>query len=303
MRKPILPFLCLIVCLAILRPFCVYGAAPLDPGADASLTLRYEKDGKAFPDLQVRLYRVAEAFPDGTFELVAPFSSYRVNIHGITMQEQWKSAAVTLSAYITANSLTPDREGQTDAQGIAHFTDLPTGLYLVREVVAEDSQGTYLFNQFLIYLPTPQSDGTYQYDMEAKPKCTSFIPKTQYTVTKLWQDGGYQADRPKEVTVEIYQDGVLYQTQILSPDNNWTYSWYVSGEDPGQWTVAERSVPDSYTVTIQQTGGTFSIINTRQAQPETPQTGDSFAPLPWILAMCISGILLLMLGLYNRRRK
>lgn len=304
MRKRILPLLFLAVFgFLMLCPVCVYAATPLDPNAEASLTLHYQKDDKAFPDLQVGIYRVAEAFPDGTFELVAPFSSYPVNIYGITQQEQWNNVASTLSAYITANQVSPDRVGQTDANGITQFSGLKTGLYLVQEVVAENSAGTYVFNRFMVYLPTPQPDGAYDYTVEAKPKCTKFVPKTQYTVTKLWQDGGNEDSRPQEVTVDIYKDGVLQETQILSTSNNWSYTWNVSGEEHGKWTVTERAVADPYKVTIQQNGSAFSIINTCQPKPQAPPTGESFTPLPWILAMCISGIMLLIVGLYSRRNK
>ena len=60
---------------------------------------------------------------------------------------------------------------------------------------------------------------------------------------------------------------------------------------------------EPYKVTVQQNGSSFSIINTFRNQPEPPQTGDAFTPLPWILLMCLSGVMLLLLGLYGRRRK
>ena len=305
MKKKLLPLVALVLlCLTVLWPFAVGGTTPLDPDAPASLTLHYQKDGTVFPELQVSIYRVAQAFPDGSYELIDPFASYHINIHGITMQEQWNTVAQTICAYIVADQVAPDREGLTDANGTVSFTDLETGLYFVREVVADNSGGTYIFNQFMVYLPTPQQDGSFSYDVEARPKCTAFIPKTQYTVTKLWQDEGSQNARPEEVTVDIYHDGILHDTQILSAQNNWTYTWYVTGEDTGKWTVAERTVPDGYTVTVQQNGGVFTVINTSGSEPGTPPpTGDTFSPLPWILGLCASGIALLILGIYSRRRR
>ena len=303
MKKRILPLILLLfVCFAVLRPLSAQAVTPLDPGAEASLTLRYQKEGTAFADLQIGIYRVAEAFSDGSFQLIEPFASYPINIHGITMQEQWNHVAQTLSAYIVSDQITPDYEMTTDENGTVCFSDVDTGLYFVREVVAEHTSGTYVFNQFMVYVPTPQLDGTYIYAVEANPKCSNFVPKNQYSVTKLWQDGGNQDFRPKEVTVDIYKDGVLYETQILNADNNWTYTWNVSGEDHGKWTVVERSVPDSYKVTIQSNGSNFSIINTCQTPPDIPETGDSASPMLWILLMCFSGIMLVILGVYSRRR-
>lgn len=303
MRKRIAPLVFLAVfCLLLLRPVCAY-AASADPNQEASLTLTYQKEGQTFSDLPIGIYRVAEALPDGSYELIAPFASYPVNIHGITKQEQWHTVAQTLNAYIVANQVKPDAEAQTDETGTVRFTGLKTGLYFVQEAVAEHTGGTYVFNRFLVYLPTPLSDDAFDYDVQANPKCTDFIPKTQYTVTKLWQDAGKQHLRPKEVMVDIYQDGILQETQVLSAANNWSYTWYVSEADRGQWTVVERDVPDEYKVTIRQNGSTFSIINSCPTQPDPPKTGDTFSPVPLVLIMCFCGLLLLILGLYGRRRQ
>ena len=103
--------------------------------------------------------------------------------------------------------------------------------------------------------------------------------------------------------MKIYRDGVLQETQVLSAANNWTYTWAVSGEDTGDWTVVEADVPSIYKVKIQESGGVFSIVNTYTDTPDPPKTGDSFVPLPWILAMCFSGMALVILGIYGRRRK
>ena len=78
----------------------------------------------------------------------------------------------------------------------------------------------------------------------------------------------------------------------------------MTGEDPGVWSVAERDVPDGYKVVVRQNGAVFSIVNSCGNKPVVPpETGDTFAPLPWIVAMCLSGIMLLILGCYGRRRQ
>jgi len=306
MRKQITLLICSVaLCMAMLYPLNAQ-AVPLDPTADASLTVHYQKEGQAFGGLSISIYRIAEAFPDGTFERIAPFSSCPVSIHGITAQEQWKHTAVTLHAYIVANQLMPYREAVTNHAGTAVFEQLETGLYLVSEVVADTNRGTYVFDQFMVYLPTPQQDGSFAYDIEAKPKCADYIAKTEYRVTKLWQDTGKQADRPEEITVDIYKDGKLWETQTLGADNNWSYVWHVSGDEQSSWIVAERAAPDAYTVTVQQNGSNFSIINAHKSitdNPTPPQTGDSSNITLYIMVMCISGIMLIVLGIYSRRHK
>lgn len=302
MKKRLLPILlACILCLTALCPVAL--ADTLDPNADASLTLHYQKEGLGFENLDIGIYRIAQANRNGSFRVLAPYDSYPINIQGIKTQEKWNRVAQTLWSYIVADQRKPDREGKTDANGTVRFENLDTGLYFVREVVVDHDTGTYIFNQFMVYVPTPQTDGTYTYHVEARPKCISFVPKTHYSVTKLWQDTGYQYARPQSVSVEIYKDGVLQETQMLTQDNNWTYAWTVTGDQPGNWTVVEKDVPDIYKVTVQENNGAFSIINTYSVPPDIPQTGDSFSPLLWILLLCLSGAGLMVLGVYSWRRK
>lgn len=289
--------------LALVCPLSAQAATALDTNAEASLTLHYQKGGTGYAGLKIGIYRVAEAKANGSFSLVEPFASWPIDIQGITRQSQWQYIAQTLNAYIVADGISPDREMRTDDAGTVCFTDLDTGLYFVREARAESDSGAYIFNQFLVYVPTPQPDGSYVYDVEANPKCTRFIPKQLYSVTKLWKDGGKQSLRTKSVRIDIFKDGVLYTSQTLSRDNGWLYSWYVAGDDDGKWTVAERSVPDGYTVSIRQNGSHFTVINTRKTSPGGPTTGDSPAPLLWIVLMGLSGVVLVALGVSARRRK
>lgn len=331
MRKCILILICLCLLGCSCLPLPTAAKVPLEEDRETSLTLYYTQDGEGFANLEISVYRVARAFSNGDFQLILPYSSYPIDIYHVSSQKEWKDIATTLSAYIAANGDTADAVVKTDDQGTAVFTGLETGLYYISGVTVEKDSGTYVFDPFMIYLPTPQSDGTYDYDMEAKPKCGQFVPKTEYSVTKLWKDNGSDS-RPTSVTVEIRKDGVLQQTQVLSNENNWSYRWTASEADTGKWTVNEVVVSEGYTVSLSQQEGKFILINTAStpgeedpeeteptetdptettsAKPkptvkpsEPPKTGDSFALIPWTMAMCISGFLLLILGIYTRRRR
>lgn len=303
MRRQLIFRICLLVlCCLLFRPLQT-SAAPLEPDRECSLTLSYAMDGQGFSGVEIRIYRVAQAFPDGSYQLMAPFASYPVNIYGITSQKEWKDTATTLTAYIAANQDQPYRTAETNESGAAAFTGLETGLYLVSGAVVENDSGTYIFDDFMVYLPTPQEDGTFAYDVEAKPKCASFVPKTEYKILKLWKDAGNSGARPKSVTIDILKDGVLQETVLLSTENNWSYTWKVSADDRGKWSVVEQNVPDSYKVTVSESAGTFTVTNTREADPGTPpKTGDSFAFWPWVMSFCLSGSLLVLLGFYQKRK-
>lgn len=299
MRKNRIWVLCLLMLWSLLQPVEASALTPLEPEKPCSLTLHYRQEGVGFADIPVRIYRVAEAFPDGTFELISPYSGYPVNIHGITSQTEWQTVATTLTAYIAADQVTPDDTATTDDSGTAVLTGLKTGLYLVSGAVAENENGTYVFRDFMVYLPTPAEEG-FDYDVEALPKCGAFTPATDYRVVKLWKDAGNSRNRPASVEVELREDGILRETVTLSRENDWTYEW----SDPdgrGIWTVAEKNVPAGYRVSISTGGAAFTITNTYPCAPDMPDTGDTSPLWLYIVIMCFSGFMLMILGTVGLR--
>lgn len=296
--------ICIICLLAV---FCLAlpleaAAQELEPDRSCSLQLDYSLEGVAFADLEIAIYRVAEAFPDGTFTLITPYDSFPVNIHGITSQTEWQTVASTLVAYITAEQVAPAATAITDAQGMAKWESLETGLYLVRGVIARNETGTYRFNDFMIYLPTPAGDGSFLYDLQAKPKCSSFTPAIEYRVVKLWKDLGLEEGRPNSVIVDIYKDGAFYLTVELNESNQWHYVW--SDYDGAQWHVVERDVPEGYQVTITTHETTFTITNHNPSPPPPPpSTGELFQILPLAMGLCLSGFVLVLLWLRGNKHE
>jgi len=303
MRKQIRIWLCLAVLLCVFsQSISASALTALDVERPCSLTLNYTKDGTAFPGLDILIFRVAECHADGTFDLTGAFADYPVNIHGITTQKQWQDAAQTLASYATADGVDPTAMMVTDAAGAAKFEDLQTGLYLVLDVEAETQEGTFWFGQSLVLLPRPDEGGEYEYDLEARPKPSALTPWGEYTVVKLWKDAGQTGKRPASVTVDILKDGVLQESVVLSPDNNWSYTWKTDGTG-GRWSVVETNVPEDYSVSITADGNVFHITNTLPATPPPPETGDYTPIWPMVLAMSISGCMLLILGIWQKRKQ
>ena len=186
----------LLLVLTLLQPASVLAAETIDVNRGCSMELQYSKEGNSFPGLSIRIYRVAEMDQYGYHDLLPPFDTMPVRIEGIQSQKEWRDAAETMLSYIVADQITPDHIAATDSRGIVTFSNLETGLYLIQGVVAENSTGVYQFEDFFMFLPTYQSDGSQIYDMVAKPKCTSFQPKYEYQVTKLWKDQGIKNQLP-----------------------------------------------------------------------------------------------------------
>lgn len=304
MRKTLFHAIIFLLLVSItLQPLTVSGAEAL-----CSLQLDYSKEGRGFSGLEIKLFRIADIYDDGTYALTAPFDTLPVKIHGISTQKEWRNAAETLSAYAVSAQMTPSYSAVTDESGQVRFSDLHTGIYLVMGVTAETSEGTYQFENFCIFLPTPLDDGTLNYDVHAKPKSTHTPPaeepkELKYQVVKLWKDTGIRILRPKNVTVDILKNGQIQETIVLNSDNNWSYSW-TAPEDDAIWTVVEKDVPDAYTVVITSSGTAFTITNSRPAPTvDPPKTGDTFAFRPYLTTMAVSGILLLLLGTLYKKGK
>ena len=292
----------LLICFQMVSLEC--NAAIIDPTHTCSLTLSYSRGESVFADLTIDIYRVAKLCDDGEYELLEPFSTYPIKIHGITSQQEWQDTAQTIKNYVTANQVEPYQTQMTDEQGLASFVGLETGLYMVKGTTAQDSKGHVVFHDFMVYLPTP-IENDYDYDVEAKPKYTEYTQPERYTVVKLWKDSQALKQRPESILVDILKDGEVQERVILSSENDWSYSWEVSDKE-GVWSVIERDVPEGYQVSITKDKTVFVITNSTPDEPEIPTTGDTSPLLLYVIILCISGfamILLVALRLKEGRNK
>ena len=91
---------------------------------------------------------------------------------------------------------------------------------------------------------------------------------TQINVIKVWNDtNNNDAQRPNEVTIQLYADGVKYGSAVkLNQENNWRYSFdnltkYNNGKLIN-YTVDEVDTPQNYTKQITKNTNTYTITNT-----------------------------------------
>lgn len=276
MMKRIICMLCmLMICCGMIPMEC--DAAMIDPNQPCSLTLSYTRNGNGFSDLNIDIYRVAEFSENGKYKLLEPFSNYPIRIHGITSQKEWQDTAQTVKNYVVANHIEPYRSQKTDDNGQVYFAGLETGLYMVKGVAVKNEGEVVIFQDFMIYLPTP-AENDYDYDVEAKPKYMSYtqpdIPSEKYTVVKLWKDTADSSMRPKSVYVDILKNGIVQKTVVLNSANNWSYSWDVLN-DARNWSVMEKNVPNGYQVSITNNNTIFTIINSKSpVDPDDPVIPD-----------------------------
>ena len=299
--KKIICLICAFILISGALIPAVY-AVPIDPAAPSSLTVQYSYEGKVYPGLEIKTYRIASVAPDGSIDLTGDFANYPVNIHGITSQAEWKQIAYTLAAYIEADALAPTAIGTTNSSGTVTFADILPGMYLTLAVRVEDEKAVILFENFLTMIPTVNENGALDYNVAAYPKREAYTPtekKIEYKIVKLWRDEG--KERPDTVEIEILKNGAHESTQLLSAENNWTYTWEAP-DDGAVWNAVERNIGDGYTVTLEKNGNSFVIINTLKTDdPDAPQTGDTLSLWHVALPMSLAGGVILILAAWRRR--
>lgn len=338
-RMGIIGFLFL-VCLCLL-PCSAHAvstadaAEPISVESECSLTVSYVYNGTAFSGVPVKLYHIAEVSADFQYTLTAPFRSSGLDLNGLQTVGEWNVIRSTLESHILANHIEADFSVVTDLNGQVRFESLEPGLYLaIADEVVQDGLHC-IFNPALVALPGLGTNGIWQYQITVTAKGEVLPPiepdeTIQLKVLKLWKGENNRTERPQSIEVEIFRDGVSYQTVTLSENNHWSYAW--TTEDIGaDWMVVERNIPLGYTVTIEEHSTSFILTNTwlpdrppsEEPPPEdppsenpspeewppkdypsadAPKTGDTPHVLVYTVLMYVSGTALILLGITGKRK-
>ena len=288
----------LLFCVMLLQQ-TVFAA---DPEQTGSIRLNYS----AVDNAEFKVYRAGEITDNWEFVLTGAFQDIPADLNDLDT-EAMTELSETLAAYAAADGIEPDYSGRTDENGQVVFEGLTKGLYLIiGESVIWDGM-RYDPVPFLLTVPSQDAEGAWNYQTEADVKYETSVPEkeeTEYKVVKYWVGDGSGNARPVQITVDILKDGVLFDTQTLTAENNWTYSW--TAEDDGSvWQVVEREIPDHYTVKVEKNKTMFLLTNTYAGDTpeEVPKTGDSSVPLLPVTLLSLSGMVLILAGLAVRGRR
>ena len=288
----------LLFCVMLLQQ-TVFAA---DPEQTGSIRLNYS----AVDNAEFKVYRAGEITDNWEFVLTGAFQDIPADLNDLDT-EAMTELSETLAAYAAADGIEPDYSGRTDENGQVVFEGLTKGLYLIiGESVIWDGM-RYDPVPFLLTVPSQDAEGAWNYQTEADVKYETSVPEkeeTEYKVVKYWVGDGSGNARPVRITVDILKDGVLFDTQTLTAENNWTYSW--TAEDNGSvWQVVEREIPDHYTVKVEKNKTMFLLTNTYAGDTpeEVPKTGDSSVPLLPVTLLSLSGMVLILAGLAVRGRR
>ena len=288
----------LLFCVMLLQQ-TVFAA---DPEQTGSIRLNYS----AVDNAEFKVYRAGEITDNWEFVLTGAFQDIPADLNDLDT-EAMTELSETLAAYAAADGIEPDYSGRTDENGQVVFEGLTKGLYLIiGESVIWDGM-RYDPVPFLLTVPSQDAEGAWNYQTEADVKYETSVPEkeeTEYKVVKYWVGDGSGNARPVQITVDILRDGILYDTQTLTAENNWSYSW--TAEDNGSvWQVVEREIPDHYTVKVEKNKTMFLLTNTYAGDTpeEVPKAGDSSVPLLPVTLLSLSGMVLILTGLAVRGRR
>jgi hypothetical protein len=237
---------------------------------------------------EFRLYPVAQADEHRELTLMAPFE----DLDSSTLTQQALELAKRVEQLQTPAAYTL----RTDGTGTAKAEALHPGAWLLVGKPASLGDMTCYVEPQVILMPQQGENGSDVYDILLQPKATVLPSDTetvQRSVVKVWQDPGFESQRPDAITVRLLRDGVAVDRVKLSEENNWRYTWKDLLPN-AKWTV-EEEVPEGYVSEVQYDQGVFTLTNHRKT---IDQTGHIWWPVALALG---AGVLLVLLGVILRR--
>lgn len=285
----------LFVMLGTIRmPENVLAYAPVKPEKEVSLTVETE-----LKDVTFVIYRVAAVSETADYTPTEQFAGYSLDFTK-TDSGAWRALASTLDGYVQRDQIKPLAKKTVDADGKAYFTGLKTGLYLVTGELSVS---------FLVSLPQLTDAKEWDYHPSVIPKSEPETAETEYSAVKIWKDKGHEKSRPASVTVQLLENGRIYEEVKLNEKNGWQHTWK-DLKASSKWTVTEKNVPKGYTVSVSREGKKLFVTNTYRADKpqepgkdgggKLPQTGQLWWPAA---VLAIAGVFFIICGLVGRKKE
>ena len=236
---------------------------PVGAVAEGGNTLSIEYIANGVPVVGT-LFTIYQAL-DGAGELTGDFEQYKeeIEVGDFTDSEAMSVLSDTLYAYTVRDKLIPLTAGMTNANGKVKFDNLKTGVYLIVGASAKQGDVVYTIKPCIISLPYINDRDEEESSVILTPKY-AVRPMTSeeisYSVRKVWKNDGILM-HPKEVEMQLLENGEVVDTVFLNQENDWQYTWkYLSSES--EYLVMEANVPVPYKVSITRNDTDFIITNT-----------------------------------------
>lgn len=258
---------------------------PLHPGSiTVTLTEQYEKTPIVGAQLQVYYIATVGINTAGNLNYI-----FTPDFAQLGFEIDDPELVSKLEAYLPENQVASTTL-LTDEAGTAVLSNLPLGLYFIRQV--DPAEGFAPCTPFLVTVPVVTDDG-YIYDVNATPK-TEVAKLTDITIKKVWNTDSF-SQATNSVTVQLLRDGKVVETAVLNKDNNWQIT-YPNMPESDAYTIEEVDVPKGFTATYKQRGYVFTVTNTSTLI----QTGQLIWPIP---VLAFAGIALIGAGAVLLQKK
>lgn len=272
------------LCAAILLFLCcpvMVNAQEIDleRTGSISVTLKEKNEELLVAGAELSVYYIAVATIGNEGEMLYRHTE-AFETMGVALDDPMLSEK--LDAFVEKN-IVPCTKLVTNAQGKATCSELPLGLYFVKQTGMTD--GFAPCKSFLVSVPAKPVD-KYVYDVDASPK-TDVEKLVSITIVKEWNvDKASQVT--DSVTVQLLQDDKVIKTAVLSDANDWMIT-YENMPESDSYSIKEVDVPKGFTATYEEYGYGFVVTNTGTLA----QTGQLVWPIP---VFAIAGLFFLVLG-------
>lgn len=280
----------------------------IDTNRTGTLSIEHYYNDKPLSDVKFKIFRVADISKLGNLTLTKDYQKYPIDIESIKDYSKWPILSDTLATYIEVDKINADSISITNKNGRTEFANLKCGIYLVMVDKAKQNNHYISTKPFLVSIPSiDPKENTWIYDIKIETKNEESDYEIQYDkinicVEKKWKNNS-NTIIPKSITVDLYKNDIIYDSVVLSEDNQWSYMWE-NLDRTYDWMIIERNVPDNYTVTYEKYGIETIITNTYDDannideeiltdEDKLPQTGVLWWPVPILL---IIGIGLITIG-------
>lgn len=239
--------LCILLCLVPASAANTEDVAPT-----ATLSVLNLIDNQPVGNTAVNAYRVAD-INDDKLTWTEEYAGYQLTLKPEDT-DSFSALPKTLEQLIKRDSLPAAASTVTGNDGKAIFKDLAPGLYVITG--GSTWRGNYLYSTVPALAALPYlEDGRLNYEgtLEFKHESAYYPPSTAKPtltrhVLKVWNDEGYEDERPASVTVQLLADGKVKDTVQLNAANNWRHTW--KGLDAKRsWYVLESESGENYTST------------------------------------------------------
>ncbi len=227
----------------------------------ASIKIEYLK-GKPAEGVEFKIYKIADLSGDSDYIFADLFKLYEKHLSFENEDDLDKCASV-FAMYVKRDGLEADRVESLDRNNVVSFEGLDLGVYLITADKIGIGKRIYRHKPFIVRVPKFAKD-TWIYDLYeyANYTYTEIAPNESIYRKALivWEDSGFESDRPKNVEVQVLRDGDLYSCISLNEENNWRYS---AGPFSSfhEWEIIQKDVPDGYVSSVKRIGRTFVIKN------------------------------------------